>query len=84
MDNLTKELIAVGASVAANCGPCLKYHVDKAREFGADRKQIDAAVGVGKLVRKGAAGKMDQFISAGCEGSPDGGEATDADCSCGG
>ena len=83
MDNLTKELIAIGASVAANCLPCLKYHVDKARELGVDQQEITAAIAVGKTVRKGAAGKMDQFISAGCDDTA-AVKATNADCGCSG
>ncbi|NTU63269.1 MAG: carboxymuconolactone decarboxylase family protein, partial [Chloroflexi bacterium] len=38
LDNRILELIAVGASVAANCQPCLDYNVRKALEFGADRQ----------------------------------------------
>jgi len=48
-------LIAVGASVTANCQPCLDFHVGKAREYGAGEKDIAMAVAVGKTVRKGAA-----------------------------
>ena len=32
MDTQTKELIAIGASVTANCVPCLRYHLKMARE----------------------------------------------------
>ena len=63
MDIRIKELIAVGASIAANCKPCLEYHVAKARENGANHHEIAEAVGVGKMVRNGAASKMDQFTS---------------------
>ncbi len=63
MDNRIKELIAVGASVAANCQPCLQYHVSKAQESGADEHEIVDAIAVAKMVRKGAMAKMDQFAS---------------------
>ncbi len=63
MDNRTKELIAIGASIAANCQPCLEYHLGKARENGANEKEINEAIAVGRIVRKGAAGKMDRFAS---------------------
>ena len=62
-DDKMTELVAIGASVAANCHPCVKYHVAKAREVGVDKKDIAEAVSVGKMVRKGAAGKMDELIS---------------------
>ncbi len=63
LDERTKELIAVGASVTANCLPCLQYHVTKARESGADDEEISVAIGVARAVRKGAAGKMDDFAA---------------------
>ena len=59
MDDRTKKLIAVGASVGANCHPCLEYHIGKARELGIDRSEIMEAVEVGKTVRKGATSSMD-------------------------
>ena len=63
MDERTKELIAVGASVTANCHPCIKYHLDKAREAGAECSEIREAVAMGKMVRKGAAGEMDKLLT---------------------
>jgi len=63
LDTRIKELIAVGASVAANCQPCLQYHVAKARESGADEEEIAVAIAVAKAVRKGAAAKMDDFAA---------------------
>lgn len=58
-----KELVAVGASITANCQPCLQYHTDKALQSGATPQEIEAAIGVGKQVRKGASAKMDTFAS---------------------
>ncbi len=63
MDERIRELIAVGASITANCQPCLKYHTDKALESGADPGDVAEAVEMGKRVRKGAAAKMDGFAS---------------------
>ena len=64
IDNRIKELIAVGASLTANCQPCIQYHTAKALEFGADAADIATAIEVGKQVRKGAAGKMDAFVAS--------------------
>lgn len=61
--NRVKELIAVGASIAANCQPCLEYHVGEARKSGADAQEIKDAIEVGKMVRRGAASKMDKFAA---------------------
>ena len=63
LGNKTKELIAIGASVTANCQPCLEYHVGRALEYGADELEVQEAVEVGKAVRKGSAAKMDKFAS---------------------
>jgi AhpD family alkylhydroperoxidase len=60
-DDKMTELVAIGASVAANCHPCVKYHVNKAQEIGVDKEDIEQAISVGKMVRKGAAGKMDEL-----------------------
>jgi len=62
LDANIKELIAIGASVSANCQPCVKYHVGKAREMKIDETEIQQAVEVGKMVRKGAAGQMDELL----------------------
>jgi AhpD family alkylhydroperoxidase len=59
-----KELVAVGASITANCQPCLQYHTEKAIAAGADSGEVKAAVEVGKQVRKGASAKMDQYSSS--------------------
>lgn len=50
MDDRTKELIAIGASVGAHCQPCLTYHVGKARELGIDEESIRAAIETGHMM----------------------------------
>ncbi len=62
IDSSVKELIAIGASVSANCHPCIKFHVTKAREIKIEEKEIQQAVEVGQMVRKGAAGQMDELL----------------------
>jgi len=69
MDVKIKELIAVGASVTANCKPCLEYHVAKAKENGAADEEIAEAIAVAKMVRQGAASKMDEFIPVATAGA---------------
>ncbi|MFC1614834.1 sigma-70 family RNA polymerase sigma factor [Gemmatimonadota bacterium] len=63
MENRIKELIAIGASITANCKPCLEYHVAEAIKSGAGEQEIAEAIAVAKMVRKGALDKMDQFTS---------------------
>ena len=61
LDYRIRELIAVGTSVGANCHSCLEYHFGKAREQGIPDDEIAEAIEVGKLVRRGAQGKMDKL-----------------------
>ena len=63
MEDKTKILIAVGASVTANCLPCLKTAVDQAKQTGVEEKEIQETIAIGRVVRKGALGKMDKFAS---------------------
>ncbi|MCP4608069.1 MAG: carboxymuconolactone decarboxylase family protein [Planctomycetes bacterium] len=69
LDNKTKELIAVGASVSCNCHPCVKFHLDKAGKLGIEPEAIKEALKVGMMVRTGAAGQMDELLS-GVSGEP--------------
>lgn len=62
MDEQIKELIAVGASVTANCQPCLEYHVQEAQKVGASESMIKDAIEVGQMVKKGAMRKFNEFI----------------------
>ena len=63
IDDKTKELIAIGASIVANCQPCLQYHVVRAQRAGADTQEMADAIEIGRLVRKGAGIKMDTFTA---------------------
>jgi len=63
MEDKIKLLIAIGAAVTANCQPCLKTAVSQAQVAGVEKKEILEAIQIGRLVRRGAMGKMDQFAS---------------------
>lgn len=62
MEDQIKELIAVGASVTANCQPCLIYHAQEARKYEVDEQSIQEAIEVGQMVKKGAMRKYNEFI----------------------
>lgn len=62
MDTKIKGLIALGASVSANCHPCVKYHYSKAKNMNISDEKIKEAIEVGRTVRRGAAGQMDKLI----------------------
>lgn len=64
MNENTKELVAIGASIAAHCQPCLTFHVDKARRLGNGEDEINEAIAVGRMIRKGAMSAMDRFAES--------------------
>ncbi len=61
MEDKIKMLIAVGASVTANCQPCLQTAVSEAKKMGIGEREIREAMAIARVVRKGATGKMDGF-----------------------
>ena len=82
LDNQTMALIAVGASVAANCQHCLEYNVGAALRCGANSQQIAEAVEVGRRVRLGAASKIDKFASTLDDAVDPSMDAVDGACGC--
>jgi AhpD family alkylhydroperoxidase len=46
-----KELVAIGAAIAANCEPCLRYHVRAARELGVSSSDIASAIEMAAKVK---------------------------------
>lgn len=46
------ELVAIGASAAANCDTCLRYHSKRAEDLGLDKDDIASAVQVGIMVKQ--------------------------------
>ncbi len=63
MDARTKELVAIAASLTANCQTCLEYHVAKARQLGADDREVRESINIARVVRKVVAEKTDAFLS---------------------
>ena len=71
MNEKTKELVAIGASVGAHCQPCLTYHVTKAKEVGLTEDEIREAIAIGHMVEKGAMSAMRQFSAGIFEQAPE-------------
>jgi hypothetical protein len=57
-------------------------NVTKALENGADEQEIAEAIEVGKMVRQGAASKMDKFASSLNDAAPSSASASNGDCGC--
>jgi AhpD family alkylhydroperoxidase len=45
------ELVAIGAAIAANCEPCLKYHYREAQQLGVSKADMALAVETGAKVK---------------------------------
>ncbi len=80
LDRKTLELVAVGAAVAANCGPCLRRHAREAQESGASGEEIVQAIAAGRAVRAGAAAILDRAAAARLGAAPP--PAAGAPCGC--
>ncbi len=83
MDDHSKELIAIGASAAVNCRPCLEFHWREGRAAGITEDQALAAAEVGLMVARGAAAKTKGYVGEVITGErADEGKAQG--CGCGG
>jgi len=58
LSETVKELVAIGAAVAAGCEPCLKYHVDKARKLEVSDADMREAVEMAVKVKAVATSNM--------------------------
>jgi len=81
LDKRTAELVAVGASVSANCLPCVEINVERAVRDGIDERDIADAIEVGRMVRNGAAANMDKHVSE-LLGKTSPGEVLTGTCGC--
>jgi len=81
MEETTRELIAIGASVAANCQPCTRFHLAKCDELGVPRQDVAAAARIGQVVSRGAAGATRGFVGdLLAEDAPPGADTRAASC----
>ena len=51
LDARTGELIAIGAALATNCEPCLRYHVRQGAEAGCTQDEMRRAVEIAQSVK---------------------------------
>lgn len=47
-----RELIGIGASIAGNCLPCLRYHFVEAVKVGCSLEEINEAIELAKMVKE--------------------------------
>jgi AhpD family alkylhydroperoxidase len=73
LDTKSKELIALGISVATRCAPCIAYHAEAAAKLGATREEIMETMGMAIYMGAGpsvmyaaqAVEAFDQFTARG-------------------
>jgi len=58
LSETVKELVAIGAAVAAGCEPCLNFHVDKARKLEVSDAAMREAIEMAVKVKAAAASNM--------------------------
>lgn len=63
LEDRVMSLIAIGASISANCTSCLHHHVKLARANGADEEEIQEAIDIALAVRRGFAAELDNVIA---------------------
>ncbi len=68
LNGKVKELIAIGASIGANCTPCLKHHLRLAKEYGASDQEIEEAIGIARQVRQNSTHSIDKLIDSTIKG----------------
>ena len=84
MDERIKELVAVGASAAVNCHPCMEFHLAECDRLGLDREEVRAAMETGLAVSRGAAAKSRDKLAALLGPKPDTTPEASVGCGCGG
>jgi AhpD family alkylhydroperoxidase len=62
LDERTKHLVFIGASVGSGCRPCTKYHVNKSLESRFTMDEIDKIISQAISVRDMATRNLESFV----------------------
>jgi AhpD family alkylhydroperoxidase len=62
LEQREKELAAIGASIGANCSPCIEHHISSGREAGLSEAELATAIATGAAVRQHAVGQLSARI----------------------
>ena len=52
LDNKTRELVAIGASIGCNCVSCMEWHYKKCIDLGIPKQTIKEAIEIAKMVKE--------------------------------
>lgn len=61
MDERTKELACIAASVAGHCQPCFTYHLKKSRELRITEEDVSKVIELAINISKKGDSSMDEF-----------------------
>jgi 4-carboxymuconolactone decarboxylase len=64
MDPLTKELVAIAASVAARCQPCFDHHLKRAIELNGTDSDIKDVISLADRISQVGGQRMMDFIDS--------------------
>jgi AhpD family alkylhydroperoxidase len=62
LEQREKELAAIGASIGANCSPCIEHHISAGREAGLSEAELATAIATGAAVRQRAVERLSARI----------------------
>jgi AhpD family alkylhydroperoxidase len=79
-----KELVALGAAMAANCEPCFKHHYDLAHKLGVSKEDMLEAVNTALAVKATPHRKVVETAQKFLAPAPALPESTPSACGCGG
>ena len=69
LEQRDKELAAIGASIGANCRPCIEHHLVAGREAGLSEAELDDAVATARVARHAAvellSARVDELLGHG-------------------
>jgi AhpD family alkylhydroperoxidase len=69
LEQREKELAAIGASIGANCRPCIEHHLPAGREAGLSETELGDAVATAQAVRHEAiellSARIDELLGRG-------------------
>lgn len=58
LEQKDKELVAIGASIGAGCGPCIDHHIPAGRDAGLTEPELTRAVEVAEAAHRVAVGLL--------------------------
>ena len=64
LEQREKELAAIGASIGANCRPCIEHHIPAGREAGLSDVELEDAVATAQAIRSEAVALLSARVDA--------------------